>query len=311
MFKRLALGLVAATIGLTGLVATSTAAQATTAPPCNASWYVNPDETALKPVQEKTGFLFNGPSLIHHATSGLLSNAATDGSFVATVKTGVAPLFKFETSKPYSTINKTSAGLYWSSKIASGEGSQALPVTLAKLATLAPYTAETVLISFGVGYANDTGNTALVVSLTYGGQVYLFSCKPPVTTPPATTTTKPPVTTTKPSTTPPPTTTKSTVPSSTSAVLYADCAAVIAAGKAPLYRGQTGYRDALDSDHDGIACEITTTTGPRTTAAQVVQASNEKLAYTGFDGQWLAWTAGALLLVGGGLLFLLRRKRKA
>jgi hypothetical protein len=38
-------------------------------------------------------------------------------------------------------------------------------------------------------------------------------------------------------------------------VYYANCAAVRAAGKAPLLRGQPGYRPALDRDHDGIACE--------------------------------------------------------
>ena len=34
-----------------------------------------------------------------------------------------------------------------------------------------------------------------------------------------------------------------------------NCAAVRAAGKAPLYRGQPGYRPGLDRDADGIACE--------------------------------------------------------
>ncbi len=36
---------------------------------------------------------------------------------------------------------------------------------------------------------------------------------------------------------------------------YANCAAVRAAGEAPLYRGQPGYRSALDRDRDGVACE--------------------------------------------------------
>ncbi len=38
-------------------------------------------------------------------------------------------------------------------------------------------------------------------------------------------------------------------------VYYANCAAVRAAGKAPLYRGQPGYGSHLDRDGDGIACE--------------------------------------------------------
>jgi len=39
------------------------------------------------------------------------------------------------------------------------------------------------------------------------------------------------------------------------AVSYANCAAVRAAGKAPLYRGQPDYAPHLDRDNDGIACE--------------------------------------------------------
>lgn len=38
-------------------------------------------------------------------------------------------------------------------------------------------------------------------------------------------------------------------------VSYKNCAAVRAAGKAPLYRGQPGYAPKLDRDGDGIACE--------------------------------------------------------
>jgi type IV secretory pathway VirB10-like protein len=38
-------------------------------------------------------------------------------------------------------------------------------------------------------------------------------------------------------------------------VYYANCTAVRAAGKAPLYRGQPGYRAPLDRDNDGVACE--------------------------------------------------------
>jgi hypothetical protein len=39
------------------------------------------------------------------------------------------------------------------------------------------------------------------------------------------------------------------------AVYYANCTAARAAGAAPLYAGQAGYRSALDRDSDGIACE--------------------------------------------------------
>ena len=38
-------------------------------------------------------------------------------------------------------------------------------------------------------------------------------------------------------------------------VYYANCTAAKAAGAAPLYAGQPGYRPALDRDSDGVACE--------------------------------------------------------
>ena len=38
-------------------------------------------------------------------------------------------------------------------------------------------------------------------------------------------------------------------------VYYAGCNEVRAAGKAPLYAGQPGYRTEMDGDGDGIACE--------------------------------------------------------
>ncbi len=38
-------------------------------------------------------------------------------------------------------------------------------------------------------------------------------------------------------------------------VYYANCKAARTAGAAPLHRGQPGYRAAMDSDGDGVACE--------------------------------------------------------
>ena len=38
-------------------------------------------------------------------------------------------------------------------------------------------------------------------------------------------------------------------------VTYSGCNEVRAAGKAPLYAGQPGYREDMDGDGDGIACE--------------------------------------------------------
>ena len=38
-------------------------------------------------------------------------------------------------------------------------------------------------------------------------------------------------------------------------IYYSGCNEVRAQGKAPLYRGDPGYRDGMDGDSDGIACE--------------------------------------------------------
>lgn len=70
-----------------------------------------------------------------------------------------------------------------------------------------------------------------------------------------TTTTTTPAPTTVPATVPvtePPTTAP---PATSGNVYYANCTAARAAGAAPLYRGEPGYRSGLDRDGDGIACE--------------------------------------------------------
>src|SRR5579871_3521633 len=38
-------------------------------------------------------------------------------------------------------------------------------------------------------------------------------------------------------------------------IYYSNCAAARAAGAAPIYAGQPGYRPGLDADNNGIACE--------------------------------------------------------
>ena len=57
-----------------------------------------------------------------------------------------------------------------------------------------------------------------------------------------------------PTQTPPPVVQPAPAPAPASAY-YANCTAARAAGAAPIYRGQPGYRTALDRDRDGIACE--------------------------------------------------------
>jgi hypothetical protein len=190
--KIIAFGALVAALVAVALVSLSQSASATgdgprqwtpTLETCNPGWYVNPDEQQLRPEQKVDGLLFDGPSLIHHQTGGALSSLnpgsfATKGSVV-----GALPLFKVETSAPYSTLNYVGDGtsnLWWSSRIPAGQdGGQGKPQTPTWFVAHAPYTAATTLSSFGVGYANDAGNKALVSSVTYG-ETYHLSCYPPL-----------------------------------------------------------------------------------------------------------------------------------
>ena len=206
-------GAIAAVAAVVVGVGTSTASATPPATTirCLPGWYVNLDEAKLLPVSQVDGLLFDGPSLIHHVTSGALADAALDGSFtVSGAIVGAKPLFKLETGTPYSTINKTADGKYWSSKIPSGVGSQASPTTLALLATTTPYNKNTTVVSFGVGYANDAGNKALVTSVTYAGKKYSLLCCPPkpthTSTPTSTPSTTVPTTTVTRTSTPAPST---------------------------------------------------------------------------------------------------------
>lgn len=44
-------------------------------------------------------------------------------------------------------------------------------------------------------------------------------------------------------------------PSVADSVHFANCDAARAAGAAPLYYGEPGYREGMDGDGDGVACE--------------------------------------------------------
>ncbi|XVS64817.1 excalibur calcium-binding domain-containing protein [Actinosynnema sp. CA-299493] len=54
---------------------------------------------------------------------------------------------------------------------------------------------------------------------------------------------------------PPPPPAPAPQPEQPASAYYANCDAARAAGAAPLYSGQPGYRAALDRDKDGVACE--------------------------------------------------------
>ncbi|MBE8518073.1 excalibur calcium-binding domain-containing protein [Amycolatopsis sp. H6(2020)] len=54
---------------------------------------------------------------------------------------------------------------------------------------------------------------------------------------------------------PPPAPVETTEEAPARSAYYANCSAAKAAGAAPLYRGEPGYRSGLDRDGDGVACE--------------------------------------------------------
>lgn len=56
-------------------------------------------------------------------------------------------------------------------------------------------------------------------------------------------------------TTPAPSTPKEQNTASPKTAYYANCKAAKAAGAAPLYQGEPGYRSGLDRDKDGVACD--------------------------------------------------------
>lgn len=58
-----------------------------------------------------------------------------------------------------------------------------------------------------------------------------------------------------PSTTKAPTTSAEPEPTSGGSTYYKNCAAVWAAGKAPIHAGDPGYSTDLDGDSDGVGCE--------------------------------------------------------
>ncbi len=107
-----------------------------------------------------------------------------------------------------------------------------------------PVPAGTARVAFGI----STEATGIIVTDDYalveGAQP--VGALPPVARPPVV---RPPAPAPVPLPVPPP------APQPAPEPYYANCAAVRAAGAAPLYIGEPGYRAGLDRDGDGIACE--------------------------------------------------------
>lgn len=163
-------------------------------------WGVQGDEVweggTITPTEK--GFVFEGPTLMHHAFPDTkLEDLPKHADLVTVDVTGVPPLVKFRTDGPYSTLNIDANGKWWSSKILpADEGGISNPVDgpedfidlpLTKLAgeVKPKYTDATLIKDIQVGYATDAGNEATVVSLTYAGDTFNFKCTPAQTASPS------------------------------------------------------------------------------------------------------------------------------
>jgi len=97
---------------------------------------------------------------------------------------------------------------------------------------------------------SDAQEMAEFASLGLWGAPCAGSDTPPPPLPPP----PPPAPTTTTTEPPPPPPAPTTTPAKPKPVYYANCEEVTAAGAAPLYAWQPGYRRALDPDGDGVAC---------------------------------------------------------
>jgi hypothetical protein len=136
-------------------------------------------------------------------------------------------------------------------------GAAAVAVTVAVLAndttrhvaTIEAHTFPT------MDYSPDNGGMVLATP-TVDATTVAKPTPPPATPPPKTT-----------STTPPPSTSSTTTSTSKRpdftitlslpdlSLYFPNCGLAWATGNAPIHRGEPGYREELDGDHDGIACE--------------------------------------------------------
>lgn len=174
-------------------------------------WYGHDDEATLfaNVTSTEKGLHFNGPSLAHRdITDTKLEDLAKHAELTTVDVTGVAPLVKFRTDAPFSTLNIDAAGKWWSSKIdPASPGGISNPVTgpadlvgltLNKNGGTAKYDENTVAADIQIGYANDAGNSATVTKLVHQGVTYSFTCPEPDEEPTANPTspaaTKPPTT---------------------------------------------------------------------------------------------------------------------
>lgn len=224
------------------------AAVANPAPPTTTT-----SSAALVPVTYTIGTVTDGATVVVNGSDGTSKTVHVLGVTAPVVTTGC-----------YSAESLGWATMTLSGKAVTlgAETAQGIAVTLAggeDYATLA--------IQKGyLKYATDAASPALAAAETVAKQAAgglwgppcngTIDVPAPTPTPTPTPTPEPPPAT-KAAPVPPPvrTTEQEPTPEPDSAAYYKNCSAAKAAGAAPLYRGEPGYRAALDRDGDGVACE--------------------------------------------------------
>lgn len=246
-----------------------------------------------------------------------------------TVTTGIAPgqqlVFTYGGHTAILVGESVYGDKWWVSDSGCGTWCATLPITWsggggsAHSATLAEWSAGmpgASVNAYGFSLGSGVHASGVVKSLTLAGTTYKFKLKsvvvPPSSIAPSSTT----ATSTTKTTSTSPTSATSTAPTS---VLYENCDAVRAAGKAPLSFDQPGYRPDLDSDHDGVACEATDSAVVAVpvvndTPRDSVGTKTSGLAYTGTSvspGLVLSVGLGLILLGVGSVAFITYRRRHA
>ncbi len=296
--------------------------------PCKIDgWFVNPDEADREPTRTYGGFVFESTDLIHHnAPAGLTTADLDSGDFTATPTPDQPSFFSVEVvnadNSGYATLRYNRMSHQWDMVTGGQLYSNADPDKLVEMTT--PPKSKNV-VRFGVGYTkNPAGTVKTTVSVvSFQGKEYKLGCVKPTTTPTATSTGTPTgnptgtptgtpgATTGTPTATPSGTATgtPSATASGTPGVYYANCAAVYKAGKAPLKKGQPGYRLGLDRDEDGIACELPTASPSRTgNPIPSPAGEDEELPVTGAGLTWVIGVGVVTLGAGLAAYWFTRRK---
>lgn len=155
---------------------------------CFQEWYVNPDEGDRLPEQIEAGLLFQPADLVHHVAGFPLDDLGTGGTF--TVNPSPGENFRF--SVEIINADKTGyATLHWNpltdkwfiggadASLDQYTNEEADPETfIGKLGRFGEIKADSVVMSFGVGYTKNPPGTidTVVSSVTFAGVTYDLAC---------------------------------------------------------------------------------------------------------------------------------------